>query len=108
MNARQLFEKIPEERRIFWEETYRTLSLDERRNVWSRKVHSGMRRQPEETPDPYDAFSKKWHDFAKSVAPDFDTIFEYVIKTGVPIKTILIGKNTESAFQSNPCRKLQP
>ena len=80
MNGEDFFEKILEDKRIFWEETYKTLSLEERRKVWCKDVSFGMRRQPEETQDEYDSFSKSWYEFATSVEPNFDEIFEYVIK----------------------------
>jgi hypothetical protein len=79
LNAIQLLENFLEERRIFWEVTYHTLSLDERKKVWYQDVYNGMRRQPEETQDPYDTFSKEWYDFAKKIEPNFDDFLVEII-----------------------------
>lgn len=63
----------------FWKETYPNLTVAERKKVWHQDVYYGMRRQPEETQDMYDAFSKEWYEFANKTEPDFDMFFEEII-----------------------------
>ena len=65
-------------RNKFWYIDYPKLSRLERKNVWYRDICSGMRRQPEEMQDEYDAFSKEWYDFAKKIEPEFDNYFKEI------------------------------
>lgn len=66
-------------RTTFWNQTYPTLSTAARKKVWHQDVYFGMRRQPEETQDMYDAFSKEWYELATAVEPEFDVFFEEII-----------------------------
>ncbi len=76
------FEKFVDEiessRKIFWEEEYPKMSLEEKKRYWLASTHRGMRTQGEALADEYSQFSKKWYDFAKENEPHFDEIFEYV------------------------------
>jgi len=73
-------EQAKKEANIFWKEKYPMMSQEDKINLWLAEIHKGMRTQGEEFADKYSYFSKDDYVWCKEVEPDFDTIFNEVVK----------------------------
>ncbi len=84
------WEKTHEDRqRKFWNEEYPAMSVENKIIYWRKDVFNAMQFQTEQGADPYNAFSKDWMDYHRSVEPDFDKILpEIVIRLSLNAKTL--------------------
>jgi hypothetical protein len=77
------FEKFVEEtiemRRRFWEEEYPAMNLEKKKKYWLANTHHGMRSHGDQSGDPYNEFTKEWHEDVKKREPQFDEIFKAIV-----------------------------
>lgn len=65
---------------LFWTTEYAAMDFEARAAHWAGLMFRHMRWQSESGLDPYAGFNREWFDEAKTREPDFDRMFDYILR----------------------------